>query len=467
MKLPVDQPVGAGFFLDAANTEATRLLRTINGDLVLQTTLDPQIQAAAESVIAKHLTAEGKAKHVSQAALVAMAPDGAILAMVGGLDYDKSQFNRTMQAERQAGSLFKLFVYLAALKSGLGPDNVLVDQPVRIGNWAPENYEGRYSGPVSLRQAFAQSINSIAVQLSERVGVKSIVETAHALGIKSTLPEVPSLALGTADVNLLEMVRAYAAVAFNGNLVEPYAVREIRRGDQIVFRKPPPPVLPAVDAAQRAAMLDLLGTVVRDGTAKAAQSPLTLGGKTGTTQDYRDAWFIGFTSGLIIGVWVGNDDNSPMKGVPGGDLPARIWHDLVTTLAASNRLPSEPPPAQPMLQDVAAQNAAARPADPITGTAKVIDTATLQIGPQTMHLFGVDPLGGTAASDFARYLGDRTVDCSPAPKPGEYRCSVAGHDLASAVLFNGGGHANGDATPELRAAEAAARTSAVGIWRRR
>ena len=335
LRVPPDNPPGTNYFVDTLNGDVKRLVGSVSEDLTLRSTLDLNLQSIAEGVIARRLRAEGHAKKVSQAALVAMAPDGAILAMVGGRDYNESQFNRVTQAKRQPGSLFKLFVYLAAFQKGLTPQMTMIDRPVQIGNWEPENYGGGFRGQVTLRTAFAHSINSVAVQLADAVGIQSVIDTARKLGVQSELPAVPSLALGSGEVTLLEMTRAFAAIAANAESIEPYAVRAIRKGDQALFTRPKSELQPASNQGARAAIRDLLTSVVREGTGRAARINGPAAGKTGTSQSYRDAWFIGFTSGLVVGVWVGNDDNSPTSSVAGGDLPARIWNEFVTQSAAA------------------------------------------------------------------------------------------------------------------------------------
>jgi 1A family penicillin-binding protein len=474
--LPPVASAGYGYFIDAASGEASRLLGMPTADINVATTVDPDMQALAEATVADYLAREGKQKAASQAALVAMAPDGAILAMVGGRDYAESQFNRVTQAQRQPGSLFKLFVYLSALERGFTPESVVVDHPLEIRNWSPENFEGRYFGPVSVRTAFAHSINGIAVQLGQKVGIKAVIETAKTLGIDSKLPDVPSLVLGTADLNLLELVRAYAAVAFNnGILVRPFTVREIRRGDHVVYQQSHS-IQPAVVPPQaRASMLDLLRAVVSEGTGSAARLlGSEVAGKTGTTQDSRDAWFVGFTPYILVGVWIGNDDHSPTKGVTGGDLPARIWHDFVAKLPAEKlptlaegggRTLTETPPAEPPEALVALTRPEAESSEPLSGDARVIDTGNLVVDGRLVHLLGVNGQSGRAASDLSRYVGHRRVNCEPNPaKPNLYRCTVEGHDLSAAVLFNGAGRATPDATPDLVAAESEARAAARGIW---
>jgi 1A family penicillin-binding protein len=322
-------PPGANYFLDAAAADVKTRIGQSTDDLTVATTLDPRLQHIAESVVARHLAISGKAKNIQQAALVALRPDGAILAMVGGRDYDQSQFNRVTQARRQPGSLFKAFVYLTALRKGYTPDSVIVDQPVRIGDWEPDNFGDHYLGPVTLRTAFAHSLNSVAVQLGQAVGIQAVIDTAKQFGVRSEIPAVPSVALGSGAVTPLEMTRAFAAIAGNATGVDSYAVRSISDDGKVVYTRPAEAKGTVDNPAVHAEMLDLLSSVVRGGTGTAARLDRPVGGKTGTSEDYRDAWFVGFSSDLVVGVWVGNDDNSPMNGVVGGSVPAAIWHDFV------------------------------------------------------------------------------------------------------------------------------------------
>ena len=466
LRVPPDNPPGTNYFVDTLNGDLKKLVGSVSEDLTLRSTLDLNLQSIAEGVIARRLRAEGHAKKVSQAALVAMAPDGAILAMVGGRDYNESQFNRVTQAKRQPGSLFKLFVYLAAFQKGLTPQMTMVDRPVQIGNWEPENYGGGFRGQVTLRSAFAHSINSVAVQLADAVGIQYVIDTARKLGVQSELPVVPSLALGSGEVTLLEMTRAFAAIAANAESIEPYAVRAIRKGDQALFTRPKSELQPANNQGARAAIRDVLASVVREGTGRGAKINGPAAGKTGTSQSYRDAWFIGFTSGLVVGVWVGNDDNSPTRSVAGGDMPARIWNEFVTQSAAARAKVAR---VQPQMVSLAAS--AGTDAKPESGTSIVRgvpliqNTGTLELQGRVIRLFGVEGARGRAARDFRRYLGRREVECAPAGSGNEYRCRVDDQDLSRVVLFNGGGRASANATPELRALDQQARSTRVGIWR--
>ncbi len=330
-----DSTVGSNYYADWVGTQSRRLLGSVSADLTVETTFNPAMQDLAERVVGKWLAAEGERAEVGQAALLAMTPDGAVLAMVGGLDYADSQFNRVTQAKRQPGSLFKLAVYLAAFDSGLRPTSVVLDGPVLVDGWQPENHNGEYRGRVTLRTAFADSINTVAVKLAEQVGRERVIGVARRLGITSALEPVPSLALGSSEVTLLEMTAAYAAIAAGVKRVRPYGIRRIRgihgQGRTLyVYKSPQDQRRSAILPWKRDEMVDLLMTTMREGTGTRAQFGVPAAGKTGTSQDYRDAWFIGFTADLVVGVWVGNDDNSPTAGVVGGGMPALIWRDFMT-----------------------------------------------------------------------------------------------------------------------------------------
>jgi penicillin-binding protein 1A len=313
-------------------------------DLVVVTTIDRRDQLAAEEVVAKILAGAEAAKNASQAALVALSPDGAVRAMVGGRDYGASQFNRATQSLRPPGSSFKLFVYLAAMEAGMTPDDVMVDAPYSVGNYRPNNYDDKFYGPVTLRQAFAHSLNSVALRLSERVGRARVIEAARRLGITADLTNGPSIALGASGVPLLEMTGAYAALANRGDGVWPYGIEQILDADGTILYKRngggPGQVIGGHAASE---MLDMMQAVIQSGTGRAAALDRPAAGKTGTSGDYRDAWFIGFTADLVAGVWVGNDNNAPMNKVTGGSLPTRIWHDFMAEIEAGK--PVRPLPA--------------------------------------------------------------------------------------------------------------------------
>lgn len=309
-------------------------------DLEVLTTLDSAMQRQAEAAVTKIMDAEAAKAEAGQAALLAIADDGAVRAMVGGRSYAESQFNRAAQSKRQPGSAFKLFVYLAALEHGFTPDTMVEDRPVHIGKWQPKNYKGGYMGPVTLREAFAESINTVAVQLSEEVGRGEVIHMAKRLGVTSELIPNPSIALGAAEVSLLELTGAYAHVAAWGRMVTPYGILEIKTTEGDVLYKREAPGGGAVLRQGVVAMMnELLLAVTGQGTGAGARFGRAAAGKTGTTSDYKDAWFIGFSPPLVAGVWVGNDEGAPMKKVTGGSLPARIWREFMA--AAMAKLPAQ------------------------------------------------------------------------------------------------------------------------------
>jgi 1A family penicillin-binding protein len=467
LRVPPETPPGTNYFVDMVAADTRRLLGSAAGDMTLRTTLDLELQQLAEGVIERRLEGDGPRRNVTQAALVALAPDGAIRALVGGRDYEASQFNRAVQARRQAGSLFKLFVYLAAMQRGYTPQSTVVDEPTQIGDWEPQNASGRFKGAVSLRVAFAQSLNTVAAQLANEVGIDAVIEMAKRLGVRSELPAVPSLALGSAEVTLMEMTRAYAAVATGNEAIEPYGIRSIQGGGQqeLLTRPGSAPTIAGSLGESRSMMLDLLQAVVREGTGKAARLPnAPAAGKTGTTQEYRDAWFVGFTPDLIVGVWVGNDDNAPMNKVVGGELPAEIWRDFLTRAAPvlAKRRPA-PEPATARAPDPAPTPAET---DVVRGVAEVIDTGTLSIRGTLVRLEGLVGEQGALARQLARFLRRRPVTCGPLQVPETYRCQVAGQNLSAIILAAGGGRAAPEATEELLAAEDQARSARLGIWRR-
>jgi penicillin-binding protein 1A len=337
---------GARYFADWIAEQLADFAGRGGRDLTVTTTLDVGLQAEAEAAIAETLARDGPKAAVSQGALVAMSPEGAVRAMVGGRDYSESQFNRAAQAQRQPGSAFKPFVYLAGLEAGLRPADQFVDMPIRIGNWQPRDYTGRYQGEMTLAEGLAQSINTIAVQVAQRAGIRNVVAVAHRLGISSPLAPEMSLALGTGEVNLVELVAAYAPFANGGAGVWPYGIAEIRDSDgKVVFRRSGSGAGRVISAELAGTMNEMLSGVIGHGTGKSAALPRPAAGKTGTTQEYRDAWFIGYTADLVAGVWLGNDDNSPTNKITGGSLPAQTWRRFMLT--ATRAMPVRPLPSAP------------------------------------------------------------------------------------------------------------------------
>jgi membrane peptidoglycan carboxypeptidase len=318
------------WFADWAATQALPLAGAQTGSVRVQTTLVAQLQNLAQQTLDDALAQRGRELGVSQGALVVMRPDGAVLAMVGGRDYRKSQFNRATDANRQPGSAFKLFVYLAALRKGYTPQDTIDAGPVDVYGWKPDNFDDEHYGRITLAEAFAQSVNTAAVRLAMDVGLDNVAAAARDLGITEPLPEVPSLALGSVGVSLVDMTGAFACVRDDHTHVRPWGVAAIGPGSGSRMLSTAPAVAAqSLDPYQKA-LVDLLHGVVEHGTGRAAALDGFAAGKTGTSQDYRDAWFIGFNDTLVAGIWVGNDDDSPMKGVVGGSLPASIWKAFMT-----------------------------------------------------------------------------------------------------------------------------------------
>jgi penicillin-binding protein 1A len=303
------------------------LVGQIDQDIVVETTIDPKLQAVAEAAVIDELAAKSVKFSVSQGALVAMTPDGAVRAMVGGRNYAESQYNRAVTARRQPGSAFKPFVYLTAIEAGLTPETIRQDAPLDVKGWKPENYSHEYFGAVTLTQALAMSLNTVAVRLGLEVGAKNVVRTAHRLGISSKLEANASIALGTSEVSVLEMVGAYAPFANGGLGVSPHVVTRIRTADgKVLYARQPDQLGQVIEPRNVAAMNTMMQETLLSGTARKAEIPGWMAaGKTGTSQDFRDAWFIGYTANLVCGVWLGNDDNSPTKKATGGGLPVEVW----------------------------------------------------------------------------------------------------------------------------------------------
>lgn len=317
------------YFADWVLDRAKDYIGHEGGDLVIRTTIDPDQQRLAEEAVRNNLAAAAKRK-ASQAALVAMRPDGAITAMVGGDSYGDSQFNRATQALRQPGSAFKLFVYLTAFEAGFRPGDEVEDIPVTIDGWTPRNAVGGHRGLVSIREAVARSINSVAASMAERVGRAKVTATARRLGITSEIGTDPALALGTYEVTLLELTAAYAVMANGGIGVWPHGISEILDGDgRVLFQRSGGGPGRVVEAENVAAVNDVLTAAISWGTGKAARLDRPAAGKTGTSQDSRDAWFVGYTPDLVAGVWFGNDDDSPMDRIGGGSFPAQTWRDFM------------------------------------------------------------------------------------------------------------------------------------------
>ena len=303
----------------------------VEEDIVVETTIDPALQAQAEKALLDELTAKGAKFDVEQGALVAMTPQGAVRALVGGRNYAESQFNRAVAAKRQPGSAFKPFVYLAALERGLTPDTIREDKPIDVKGWKPENYSREYFGPVSLQKALALSLNTVSVRLTLEVGPKAVVRVAHRMGIASKLEPNASIALGTSEVSVMELVSAYVPFANGGIAVSPHVIERVRTaGGKLIYRARNPGLGRVIDERAATMMNQMMQETLASGTATKAALAVPAAGKTGTSQDFRDAWFVGYTGHLVTGVWLGNDDNSPTKKMTGGGLPVEVWARFMT-----------------------------------------------------------------------------------------------------------------------------------------
>ncbi len=341
------------YFVDWVQERLPRFVGNRDEDLIVRTTFDPKLQRIAEAALQRTMARQAKRRGVGQGAIVALDPRGAVRAMVGGRSYAKSQFNRAVQARRQPGSAFKPFVYLAALEAGYGPDYVVRDSPVTIEGWRPRNFTKKYQGDVTLRTALAKSINSVAVKISERVGRGKVIAVARRMGVTSPISAHPSLALGASEVTLLEVTSAYAPFANGGYAVVPHGIVEIRtRAGRVLYRRGGSSLGRVVAPGDVGRMNAMLREAMRSGTGRGARlKGRQAAGKTGTSQKYRDSWFIGYTADLVTGVWLGNDNDAPTKKVTGGQLPATIWKDFMSR-ASTGR----PAPALPSGQDVAARS---------------------------------------------------------------------------------------------------------------
>ncbi len=332
---PVGQDEGDfGWVLDQATAEAVKIAGPNAPDLIVRLTIDPLLQREAAETIRQTIAVDGPVSGVSQAALLSLSADGAIRAMIGGTDYVESPFNRAVQARRQPGSTFKPFVYAAAVEHGVLPTDIRVDEPVKFGDWAPENYGGGYRGPMTVEQALMASTNTIAAQLGSEVGGAAIGELAHRFGFAS-LPDAPdlSVALGSYEVTLLQLTSGFQVFQLGGVRLEPYLIQSIgTQGGQEIWAHQPPEAERRVYDLGHASMME---KVVTEGTARRAEFGRPAAGKTGTSQNWRDAWFVGFTPDYVTGVWVGNDDERPMNKVVGGDIPAAVWRRFMVAAHAS------------------------------------------------------------------------------------------------------------------------------------
>jgi penicillin-binding protein 1A len=322
----------AQYFVDWVDTQVRQLVGQPETDLVVETTLDLPLDALAQQAAAT-VVAKQQAAGVQQAAVVAMDGVGRVRALIGGVNYGDSQFNRAVEARRQAGSSWKPFVYLTAMEQGRTPDVHVVDEPVTINGWTPHNYTNKYLGDLTLQQALAQSINTVAARLADEVGRQNVANVAHTLGIKSPINTDPAMALGTTQVSPLEMAQAYAPFSNGGDLATAFGIERIRTADgKVLYEHHPEARQSVIGNPALTYMNQMLRTVITSGTGtRAAISGYDLAGKTGTTSDYKDAWFMGYTGGFVTAVWVGKDNNTPMHKVTGGGAPAEIWRAFMAT----------------------------------------------------------------------------------------------------------------------------------------
>ncbi|HVY02957.1 MAG TPA: penicillin-binding transpeptidase domain-containing protein, partial [Caulobacterales bacterium] len=325
-----------GYFRDWIDPQLNRVIGDQRDDFIIETTLDLEAQRAGEHALDAALDADGKLRDVGQGALLSMDSTGGVRAMVGGRSYGtnagQSEFNRTTQSRRAPGSSFKYFIYMTAMAMGYTPWTVRVDQPIVIGDWAPGNYENKFYGPVTLTEAYAKSLNMVAIEVAHEVGGENVIATAQKLGVKTKLYNYRSLALGAQGLSLMEMVTSYGAMANDGVPIEPHGITRIRRASgQVLWAYRAPKRDPAIDERTKRLMNYLGSRVVQAGTGTRARiDGRDIAGKTGTSNDYRDAWFMGYVPGLVTGVWMGNDDYAPMKRVTGGSIPTQVWHDFMT-----------------------------------------------------------------------------------------------------------------------------------------
>ena len=333
LKMPIGNNkynFGIGKYLaDWVYSEVNAYIGERESDINVYTTLDGKIQKAAEEILRKTIQAN-RARSVTNGAIVVLDNSGAVRAMVGGVDYNKSQFNRATQSLRQPGSSFKTFVYLTALENGFSPDDIIEDKPITVGKWKPENYDKKYYGKVTLTDAFRRSLNLATIDLSSKFSKKKIIDLAHKMGIGTPIENSAAMVLGSSEVKVIDMAVAYSTIANGGYANWPYAITEIYTKDGYkIYERIADEKKRIISQEGVEKITYMLQKVVESGTGKKAQLPYFAAGKTGTSQDYRDAWFAGFAKGYTAVVWLGNDNNSPMKDVGGGTLPAQIWKELM------------------------------------------------------------------------------------------------------------------------------------------
>lgn len=346
LKRPIEPSEGEfAYAIDMAQKEINELEPKISPDQIVRLTIDIELQEAAVTAVQAAIAQAGPSSGVTQAGLIAMDRSGRILAIVGGQSYSTSKFNRVTQAKRQPGSTFKPIVYAAALESGMAPNTIRIDKPIKYGNWRPKNYGGKYSGAMTLSTALTRSVNTIAAQLAAEVGVEKLITMAHRLGVSSELKRNLAISLGAGEVTLWDMTRAYATFANDGVRLDPFLIDRVdTTRNTIAYQRRSHIPTQVYDPTRARQMTAMLADVIEFGTGKRAKlsDGREAAGKTGTSQSYRDAWFIGYTADIICGVWVGNDEFTPMRGVSGGTLPAQIWSNFMNR--AHEGLPLKPLP---------------------------------------------------------------------------------------------------------------------------
>jgi len=376
------------YFLDWTFEELKRVRRGKDNVLVVRTTFDPGLQRQAELAIESSLRQYGEQYDARQAAMVVMEPDGGVRAMVGGRDYSASQFNRAVNALRQPGSSFKPYVYAAALAHGYKPTQVVRDEPFCIGTWCPQNYARKYAGPVTLTTALAKSINTIPVRLGQAVSLTRVQEIARAMGVRSELKITRSMPLGTSEMTVLDQTTGFASFANGGRRVTPYAISEIRNGQgELLYshERDEPPAAQVLPPHVVTGMNTMLNAVTEVGTGRRSLIPgVKVAGKTGTSQSYRDAWFVGFTGNYVGGIWFGNDDEKPMAEMTGGSIPAQTWQRVMAY--AHQGVELKPIPGLPV--EVAPPVAVAQPAPAEPGLAEPLAPRPLLLSGRTRDVLG-------------------------------------------------------------------------------
>ncbi|MBI1383342.1 MAG: PBP1A family penicillin-binding protein [Rhizobiales bacterium] len=391
---------GADYAADWVLDELDALVGTTEGTIIVRTTIDSELQHRAQSIVRQAIDVGAVARGAEQASVVVLDHNGGVRVMVGGVSHDESQYNRAVRATRQPGSAFKPLVYLAAMEAGFTPDSVAYDEPVEVDGWSPRNATERYRGRTTLREALSHSYNTVAVRLMMEVGAGKVAKTAARLGVRTPVHTNPSLALGTAEVTPLELTAAYAHLANGGSTVTPHAILDVRRADgTVLYERKSAAETRVVEETSVAAMSDMLAHTLSSGTGKrAAIPPHPAAGKTGTSQEFRDAWFIGYTGHLTAGVWVGNDANRSMQSVSGGDIPAHIWREVM--LAAHEGLLPKPLAGSYAAKLMALRERPRSPDDPSGSVASIAELLDLAEKP------AVAPMG----------LGLATGDTPPAAK---------------------------------------------------